>query len=36
MEIINKKPERPPERTNTKEDNRLENKKRKLKQAALE
>ena len=31
-----KKPECPPERTKTKEDNCLDNKKRKLKQAAIE
>ena len=31
-----KNPERPPERTKTKEENRLENSKRKLRQAALE
>ena len=36
MDILIKKQEFPPERTNTKEENRLENTKRKLKQAALE
>ena len=36
MDILINNPECPPETTKTKEDNRLENSKRKLKQAALE
>ena len=36
MDILIKKQEYPPERTNTKEDNRLERTKRKLKVSALE
>ena len=36
MDILIKNPECLPERTNTNEDNRLENTKRKLKQVALE